>query len=101
MTSPAATRDDDPETLRGRQTKSIRSPATTRSRRSITTTPRIRAVSAYPRGTVTLLAEDWRTLEIQLNQGMQDPSSRRELDLNGRQVTLQVRRPDRPKTVIR
>jgi hypothetical protein len=54
--------------------------------------------ATYPRE-----RKDWRTLEVQLNQAMQDPfipgSS---LDLNGKQVTLQIAETEaEPKTVIR
>lgn len=47
--------------------------------------------------------KNWRTLEIQLNQAMQDPFIPAEtLDLNGQQVTLQVTETEtEPKTVIR
>jgi hypothetical protein len=47
--------------------------------------------------------KDWRTLEVQLNQAMQDPFIPGEaLDLNGQQVTLQVSETEtQPKTVIR
>ncbi len=47
--------------------------------------------------------KDWRTLEVQLNQAMQDPFIPGEaLDLNGKQVTLQVSETEtHPKTVIR
>lgn len=48
-------------------------------------------------------AEDWRTLEVQLNQAMQDPFIPGEaLPPNGRQVTLQIVETEaEPKTVIR
>jgi hypothetical protein len=47
--------------------------------------------------------KDWRTLEVQLNQAMQDPFIPGEaLDPNGKQVTLQVSETEtHPKTVIR
>jgi hypothetical protein len=47
--------------------------------------------------------QNWRTLEVQLNQAMQDPFIPGEaLDLNGRQVTLQIAETEtEPKTVIR
>lgn len=47
--------------------------------------------------------KDWRTLEVQLNQAMQDPFiPGRALDLRGRQVTLQVVETEaEPRTVIR
>lgn len=47
--------------------------------------------------------KNWRTLEVQLNQVMQDPFIPGEsLDLNGKQVTLQVAETEaEPKTVIR
>ena len=47
--------------------------------------------------------KDWRTLEIQLNQAMQDPFIPGEsLDPNGQQVTLQIAETETdPKTVIR
>jgi hypothetical protein len=47
--------------------------------------------------------KNWRTLEVQLNQAMQDPFIPGEaLDLNGKQVTLQVAETEtEPKTVIR
>ncbi len=47
--------------------------------------------------------KNWRTLEVQLNQAMQDPFIPGEaLDLNGRQVTLQIAETEtEPKTVIR
>jgi len=47
--------------------------------------------------------KDWRTLEVQLNQAMQDPFIPGEaLDLSGQQVTLQVSETEtQPKTVIR
>lgn len=47
--------------------------------------------------------KNWRTLEIQLNQAMQDPFiPAQTLDLNGKQVTLQVTETEtEPKTVIR
>jgi hypothetical protein len=47
--------------------------------------------------------KDWRTLEVQLNQAMQDSFiPGRELDPNGKQVTLQIAETEaEPKTVIR
>jgi hypothetical protein len=47
--------------------------------------------------------KDWRTLEVQLNQAMQDPFIPGEaLDVNGKQVTLQIAETEtEPKTVIR
>lgn len=47
--------------------------------------------------------KNWRTLEVQLNQAMQDPFIPGEaLDLSGQQVTLQVSETEtQPKTVIR
>jgi len=47
--------------------------------------------------------KDWRTLEIQLNQAMQDPFiPGRALDPNGSQVTLQIAETEaEPRTVIR
>jgi hypothetical protein len=47
--------------------------------------------------------KNWRTLEVQLNQAMQDPFIPGEaLDLNGQQVMLQVSETEtQPKTVIR
>jgi hypothetical protein len=47
--------------------------------------------------------KDWRTLEVQLNQAMQDPFIPGEsLDLTGKQVTLQIAETEAdPKTVIR
>jgi hypothetical protein len=47
--------------------------------------------------------KNWRTLEVQLNQAMQDPFIPGEaLDPNGQQVTLQVSETEtEPKTVIR
>ena len=47
--------------------------------------------------------QQWRTLEVQLNQAMQDPFIPGEaLDLNGKQVTLQVAETEaEPRTVIR
>ena len=46
---------------------------------------------------------DWRTLEVQLNQAMQDPFiPGKALDPNGKQVTLQITETEaEPKTVIR
>jgi len=46
---------------------------------------------------------DWRSLEVQLNQAMQDPFIPGEaLDPNGRQITLQIAETEsEPKTVIR
>jgi len=56
------------------------------------------AQDTYPRE-----KKDWRTLEVQLNQAMQDPFIPGEaLDLNGKQVTLQIAETEaEPKTVIR
>jgi hypothetical protein len=47
--------------------------------------------------------KNWRTLEVQLNQAMQDPFIPGEaLDPNGQQVTLQIAETEaEPKTVIR
>ena len=47
--------------------------------------------------------KDWRTLEVQLNQAMQDPFiPGKALDPNGKQVTLQIAETEaEPKTVIR
>lgn len=47
--------------------------------------------------------QNWRTLEVQLNQAMQDPFIPGEaLDVRGQQVTLQVAETEaEPKTVIR
>lgn len=47
--------------------------------------------------------KNWRTLEVQLNQAMQDPFiPGQELDLTGKQVTLQIAETEaEPKTVIR
>jgi hypothetical protein len=47
--------------------------------------------------------KNWRTLEVQLNQAMQDPFIPGEaLDRNGKQVTLQIAETEaEPKTVIR
>ena len=47
--------------------------------------------------------KNWRTLEVQLNQAMQDPFiPGAALDLNGKQVILQVAETEtEPKTVIR
>lgn len=47
--------------------------------------------------------KNWRTMEVQLNQAMQDPFiPGAALDLNGRQVTLQISETEtEPKTVIR
>ena len=59
---------------------------------------------AFPsRDTYPPERKDWRTLEIQLNQAMQDPFiPGRALDPNGEQVTLQVAETEaEPATVIR
>jgi hypothetical protein len=47
--------------------------------------------------------KDWRTLEVQLNQAMQDPFiPGKALDPNGKQVVLQIAETEtEPKTVIR
>jgi len=47
--------------------------------------------------------QNWRTLEVQLNQAMQDPFIPGEaMNLNGKQVTLQIAETEaEPKTVIR
>lgn len=47
--------------------------------------------------------KDWRTLEVQLNQAMQDPFiPGHALDPNGKQVTLQIAETEaEPRTVIR
>jgi len=47
--------------------------------------------------------QDWRTLEVQLNQAMQDPFIPGEaMNPNGKQVTLQIAETEaEPKTVIR
>lgn len=47
--------------------------------------------------------KDWRTLEVQLNEAMQDPFiPGKALDPNGKQVTLQIAETEAsPKTVIR
>lgn len=47
--------------------------------------------------------KDWRTLEVQLNQAMQDPFiPGKALDPNGKQVTLQIAETEaEPRTVIR
>ena len=47
--------------------------------------------------------KNWRTLEVQLNQAMQDPFiPGQALDPNGRQVTLQIAETEaEPRTVIR
>lgn len=47
--------------------------------------------------------KNWRTLEVQLNQAMQDPFiPGQALDLNGQQVTLQIAETEtEPHTVIR
>jgi hypothetical protein len=47
--------------------------------------------------------KDWRTLEVQLNQAMQDPFIPGEaLDPNGKQITLQIAETEaEPRTVIR
>lgn len=47
--------------------------------------------------------KDWRTLEVHLNQAMQDPFiPGQTIDPNGRQVTLQIAETEaEPKTVIR
>jgi hypothetical protein len=47
--------------------------------------------------------KSWRTLEVQLNQAMQDPFIPGEaLDPNGKQIVLQVTETEaEPKTVIR
>lgn len=47
--------------------------------------------------------KDWRTLEVQLNQAMQDPFiPGKTLDPNGQQVTLQITETEtEPKTIIR
>jgi hypothetical protein len=47
--------------------------------------------------------KNWRTLEVHLNQAMQDPFIPGEaLDLNGKQVTLQIAETEaEPRTVIR
>lgn len=47
--------------------------------------------------------QNWRSLEVQLNQAMQDPFIPGEtIDPNGRQVTLQIAETEsEPKTVIR
>jgi hypothetical protein len=47
--------------------------------------------------------KNWRTLEVQLNQAMQDPFiPGQQLDPNGKQVTLQIAETEaEPKTVIR
>lgn len=47
--------------------------------------------------------KEWRTLEVQLNQAMQDPFiPGKALDPNGKQVTLQIAETEAdPKTVIR
>ncbi|HEV7241066.1 MAG TPA: hypothetical protein VGQ36_17645 [Thermoanaerobaculia bacterium] len=47
--------------------------------------------------------KDWRTLEVQLNQAMQDPFiPGKALDPNGKQVTLQISETEaEPKTLIR
>lgn len=47
--------------------------------------------------------KDWRTLEVQLNQAMQDPFiPGRQLDPRGQQVTLQIAETEaEPRTVIR
>jgi hypothetical protein len=48
-------------------------------------------------------AQNWRTLEVQLNQAMQDPFIPGDtLNLNGRQVILQIAETEaEPRTVIR
>lgn len=59
---------------------------------------------AFPtQGTYPPSQKNWRTLEVQLNQAMQDPFiPGQALDLNGKQVTLQVAETEtEPKTVIR
>lgn len=47
--------------------------------------------------------KNWRTLEVKLNEAMQDPFiPGQELDRNGQQVTLQISETEQePKTVIR
>ena len=47
--------------------------------------------------------KNWRTLEVRLNQAMQDPFiPGPQLDLNGKQVTLQIAETEaEPRTVIR
>jgi hypothetical protein len=59
---------------------------------------------AFPaRDTYPPERKDWRTLEVQLNQAMQDPFiPGRALDPNGAQVTLQIAETEaEPRTVIR
>ena len=56
-----------------------------------------------PRDTYPPEQQKWRTLEVQLNQAMQDPFiPGQTIDPNGRQVTLQIAETEaEPKTVIR
>lgn len=56
-----------------------------------------------PRDTYPPKQQNWRTLEVQLNQAMQDPFIPGDtIDLNGKQVTLQIAETEaEPKTVIR
>lgn len=56
-----------------------------------------------PRDTYPPERQKWRTLEVQLNQAMQDPFIPGDtIDPNGKQVTLQVAETEaEPKTVIR
>jgi hypothetical protein len=56
-----------------------------------------------PHDTYPPKQQNWRNLEVQLNQAMQDPFiPGQSLDPNGRQVTLQIAETEaEPKTVIR
>ncbi|HEY0140505.1 MAG TPA: hypothetical protein VGF48_06385 [Thermoanaerobaculia bacterium] len=59
---------------------------------------------AFPaRDTLPSDGKQWRTLEVQLNQAMQDPFiPGRALNVHGKQVTLQIAETEaEPKTVIR
>lgn len=56
-----------------------------------------------PQNTYPPKQQNWRNLEVQLNQAMQDPFiPGQSIDPNGRQVTLQIAETEaEPKTVIR
>ena len=58
---------------------------------------------AFPAQSPYPAPQTWRTLEVQLNQAMQDPFIPGEaLDPNGKQITLQIAETEsEPKTVIR
>ena len=57
----------------------------------------------HPQDTYPPKQQNWRNLEVQLNQAMQDPFIPGDsIDPNGRQVTLQIAETEaEPKTVIR